>query len=277
MSPKLARGLFVVGGVCCVLTIIIFLSTSTRPEPLPVEVNNTEAAAEAGKSHRDRNAENDTTRSIDSKITLGGRTTMPALGAAKSVSSSESVAKWTLTIKEKEIPLISFYSLQLTEEAVALMELPPEQAREVNRAIEKFVRKLRAEEIAKAYVSIDASGKEQIVVPPFDRKKIIESFRNELRTVAGAGVEQFLGKQATFDRQLVAGNWEMRAYVEQQPSGENKEVFVYTVEAPAITYKGLTLAPSEKVILTSSVGSLVRMQHLFAAKNQLPRVVVTHH
>ncbi len=276
MSSKLARGLFVVAGVCCVLVIIIFLSTSTRPEPLPVGLNNTEAAAEAVKSHQDRNAENDTTRSSDSKITLGGRTAMPAKGAAKSVSSSESVAKWTQMMNEKEIPLISFYSLHLTEEAVALMELPPEQAQEVNRAIEKFLRKLRAEEIANAYVSIDASGKEQIVVPPFDRKKIIEAFRNELRTVAGAGVEQFLGKQATFNRQLIAGNWEMRAYVEQQPSGEYKEVFVYTTQAPSRTIDGVKLAPSEKNTVTSSVGILVRPRHLFAAKNELPRVAETH-
>lgn len=175
-------------------------------------------------------------------------------------------------MNEKEIPLISFFSFHLTEEAEALMQLSPEEVREVNRAIEKFLRRLRAEEIAKAYVSIDPSGKEQIVVPPFDRKKMIESFRNELKTAAGASVEQFLGKQATFNPELVAGNWEMRAYVEQEPSGEYKEVFVYTVEAPSRTIDGVKLAPSSKRIIITSPGIQVRIQHLIAAKYELPRV-----
>ena len=102
------------------------------------------------------------------------------------------------------------------------MELPPEQVQSVNSVIERFLDRLRAQEIAHAYVSVDPNGNEQIVVRPFDRTKIVEAFRNELQTAGGSDVAQFLANRATFDATLAAGNWEMRAYVEHTPDGEGK-------------------------------------------------------
>lgn len=274
MSPKLARALFVAAAVSCALVVIKVLPTTkfTRPEPPVLEENFTRGTAEASKSDQHRNAEYDTARSIDSKIKVGGTATIPAVGAPNSVSSSTSVAKWTLIMNETKLPLIGSDPLRLTEAAVALMELSPEQARTVNLAIDRFIERLRADEIANAYVSIDPSGKEQIVVRPFDRKETIEAFRSELQTVAGINVAQFLGNQATFNPTLAAGNWEMRAYVEHTPGGKDGEVFVRTLEMPVITVDGRDLPPYIRMTSKSSLGSDPRSRHLFEAMKRLPRV-----
>lgn len=273
MSPKLSKVLFALAAMGCALVIVKFLAASTKPEPLRSEVNKAQAAAQSSSSQQDRDNGNDAARSISSKSALSEKPTMPTSEAAKSVSSTKSVERWTLIKKENMLPLISFDSLRLTDAAAALMELQPEQARSVNLAIDRFLDRLRAEEIAHAYVSVDPNGNEQIVVRPFDRTKMIEAFRNELQTAAGTDVAQFLGNQATSNPTLAAGNLEMRAYVEHTPTGEDQEFFVRTLETPINTIDGRDLPPRIRMTSKLTLGTGTRIQHLFAAMNQLPRVV----
>ena len=273
MSPKLAKWLCIVAAIGSAFAIIKVLSTSKSASP--EAVNRAEAAETVRASRRDRNVESKMDEPIDLTGVPGGTSAEPARGGAKAVSSNRSVERWMLIMKENRLPLISSGSLRLTEAAAALLELPPEQAQAVNLAIDRFLDRLRTEEVAHAYVSVDPNGKEQIVVRPFERAKMIEAFRNELQTAGGADVAQFLGNQATFNPTLAAGNWEMRAYIEHTPDGRDMEVFVRTLDALVVTVDGHDLPPRERLISKGSLGSDARIQHLLAAINQLPRVVET--
>lgn len=273
MTLKIAKGLLALVVIGCAVAIVKVLPTSKSKslKPLPAEVNKANAAAEISKSHQHQNVENKTARSIALTGTIDEKSKLPTPGGAKSGSSSKSIERWTLIMKENSLPLISSGSLRLTEAATALMELSPEQEQSVNLAIERFLDRLRAEEIAHAYVSADPNGNEQIVVRPFDRTETIKAFRHELQAAGGPEVAQFLGEQAAFSPALAAGNWEMRAYVEHTSDGKDMDVFVRTRDTPVYTGSVRNLPPQERVISKTSLGSQTRIRHLFAAMDQLPR------
>lgn len=274
MPSKLVKILGALGALGCVPAFFYFFPAANGviSDPQHEETDSAAVTENSSALRKKLNVEKKAANPGESSDTADGRLNNQVSGVENSVHSDMRLERWKLIMNENRLTLISSGSLRLSEAAVALMELSPEQAQSVNLVIEKFLDRLRAEEIAHAYVSVDKDGNEQIVVRPFDRTKMIEAFRNELQTAGGAEVARFIADRSTSNSTLAAGNWEMRAYREQTQAGE-KEAFERTLEAPVSTYKGRAMPPDLKLVSKSTVGLQTRIRHLFAAMDQLPRVV----
>ena len=185
---------------------------------------------------------------------------------------------------ENNVRLTSHHQggMRVNEAAVALLELTPSQAHDLQASLGSFLMRLRAAELAHAYVRKGAKSDEEIVVASFDRGEIIETLRSDLTTRLGPAVAEFIKARLPYDAILSAGNGEMRAYL-QQEGGREWDVFSRTLavkprqaEMPGRvpgTTQLLTMPPVEH--LTSRVQRQeqfnFRTRHLWAAIDRLPR------
>lgn len=196
--------------------------------------------------------------------------------------NDNALEKWKMIAKETGMSLVGPTSLRVSKSAVALMELSPDEERHLNEAITGFVARLQAEELSRAYISVDKNGNEQIVVPPFDRKPLIESLRTDLSSRIGDSVANFVDHLIPFDGAIAAGNWEIRTYIETlKPSGPfNVDAMEFEVfdRSVAVQPKIILGAESSKELRLSTKKAItqprtlnLRTAHLWGALDKMPR------
>lgn len=188
----------------------------------------------------------------------------------------------------KLVRLVSSESGTLAVHAstIAVLGLTPNQAHALNASLGTFFNRLRAEEVKHAYVKVNADGSEEIVVPAFDRKELIDALTIELDESLGHGIADFVNERLPNDSTLAAGNFEMRSYTEKGKDGKDREAFERTLASKPVQISVPVArgASEERMIWTAPTVKLTtwssrrdgddhdfRMRHLWAAIYQLPR------
>ena len=195
---------------------------------------------------------------------------------------SEPLVKEKALAEKLHVQLVSSESgrLAVNESTIAVLGLSPNQAHELNVSLAKFFDQLRAEEVKHAYVKVGADGSEEIVVPPFDRKELIDALTTELNESLGPAITDFVNERLPYDWNLAAANPEMRAYIEKSNDGKDREVFETTsrqkpqpIKVPGVSperWPSISTAKNRTVVPLRET-HYFRAQHLWTAMNQLPR------
>jgi len=163
--------------------------------------------------------------------------------------------------------------IRVSETAVSILRLTDAQAKQLNDSLNRFVDRLKQEELAHAFVTVNSTGKEEIVIPPFDRKPIIQGLQVDINSRLGNTVAEFVEARLPFDDTIASSNNEMRVYLERGKDGIDREVFVRTVECEPLVYQGREQFRTEQ-IRTSAIFRTefrARTKHLFTAIDKLPR------
>jgi hypothetical protein len=163
--------------------------------------------------------------------------------------------------------------IRVNDAMATLLGLTSSQTQQLNEAVGTFITRLQAEELRYAYVTVNTDGSEEIVVPPFDRTKTIETLRAELSSHLSPQIAELVEERIRFDPTLAVGNREMRAYIETGNDGATREVFVRKVETGPTTFEGKEFFSVQTLRSHALVRGEYRFRtrHLFTAIDQLPR------
>lgn len=270
MNDQVARCLGAVGIVC-------FGVAGWRAWP-PARQSAAEAATEA--------APDSVPATAKSKGRDGERAEEKRSAASIRGGSEPLVKEKALAAKLVKLVSSKSGTLAVDESTIAVLGLSPNQAHALNGSLGTFFNRLRAEEVKHAYVNVSADGSEEIVVPAFDRKELIDALSIELDESLGHGIADFVNERLPYDSTLAAGNFEMRSYIEKGIDGKDREAFERTLAAMSVPIKipvdrG---ASEERTVWTPPTVKLrtmssrrdgddheFRMRHLWAAIYQLPR------
>ena len=183
---------------------------------------------------------------------------------------------------EAGVSLSNARSLALSDSAVALLDMTPEQAQQLNAIFGAFLDNLRREEVKHAYVEIDAEGNEQIVVPPFDRTGFINALRSEVSLRINPVVGGFISEGIQYDGNLAVGNFKMRVYLKREifkeigdTSGSEFETFERNVAVRPHLVNGRPGPLVRKLIskrkYSEKTGFDIRTRHLWNVVSDLPK------
>ena len=196
---------------------------------------------------------------------------------------SEPLVKEKALAEKLHVQLISTESgtLAVNGATIAMLGLSPNQAHQLNASLGKFFNRLRDEEVKHAYVTVSADGSEEIVVPAFDRKELIDALMTELDESLGPAIADFVNDRLLYDWNLAAGNFEMRSYIQKGNDGKDREVFERTTASKPQPIKLPGMSPERTVFSAPTQKNRTniplrddhyfRARHLWAAIYQLPR------
>lgn len=199
-------------------------------------------------------------------------------------SDSPKFIQKTEIAKATSLQALDSDSLQLSRQAIALLELSPEKVIEVNNAITSFTNKLFAEEIARAFVEIAPEQGEEIVVPSFDRRAMHASFKAEITRLTDKSVAQILIDRVSHDFQLGASTTEIRLSIGDGIDGKTRINFTRAVLSEKAYDPDIPWQPNDKrmptnmpavnLIQTSSLLTDTikpRIRGLLSAADKLPK------
>jgi hypothetical protein len=187
-------------------------------------------------------------------------------------SETDTIAKANSVALATHLQLIS-RELQVNEAAISALKLTETQGKQFKDAITHFVDQLKHEELAHAYVETMADGGEQIVVPAFERARVIQTLETELSDIFGPEIAGFVKGRLPFDATLAVNDSEMRVYVETGNDGVEREIFERKVRGKPVVLRGQEFDMMYKEKTRSLIRGKFskRNEHLFAAIGTLPR------
>ena len=186
----------------------------------------------------------------------------------------EKPEQWKTIAKGAYLQLVYPESLTFNQGVIALLDLTPSEAKELNMDLESFIDRLRAAEKKHAYVLAGSDGSEQIVVEPFDRGPLIRKFRETVAGHLSQNVADFCTEQMLYDQSLAPGNGEVRLYLETDENGRNLMVISRGVHRRNPTgnpkWEG-DAAPPVVSRMPAQKDFGIRYRHLGTAAKTLPR------
>jgi len=161
----------------------------------------------------------------------------------------------------------------MNDAAISLLSLSSAKASELSDSISSFLLKLKAAEITHAYVAVGPDGREEVVVPAFDRTQLLDNFQRDVASKLGAEIGDFVRERLSFDSVLAVRNDEMRASRERDQNGREWEIFARTTAGEPVMLNGREVGGTMKVRSRIPVDNKLssRTGHLFAAYEKLPR------
>ncbi len=212
----------------------------------------------------------------------------PSAKSADPVSDSSALAAQTFKsfARHTSLRVINPDTLGLAAPVVELLQLTPTQAQGVDQSVRRFIERLQSQELAHAYISVDADGNEEIVVSAFDKTPLINGLQNEVSKNVNPDVAALIAERIPFDYSLGVTNSQMRLSITTGDDEVERVSFTRSVLRPdAVDDKtpiavqgfapGLTINFSPTNIITTTRpirnGLDPRYAHLFRAENVLPR------
>jgi len=162
----------------------------------------------------------------------------------------------------------------LSKGAIALLDLKEAEVALLNQELASLMERLKAAELAKAYTLVERDGSEKIVVAPFDRRPLLDTFRKAVESKLGENVADFCTEEMLFDSTMCVGGFEVRIYTERGGDGGETLVISRGVHRRGTSgdpkWEGDAAPP-----LVSKTGNLktfdTRFGHLISAATTLPR------
>jgi hypothetical protein len=138
--------------------------------------------------------------------------------------ASKQLEKWRTIARGTYLPLVDSWSVTLSKGAMALLDLKEAEVALVNLELASLMERLKAAELAKAYTLVERDGSEKIVVAPFDRRPLLDTFRKAVASKLGENVADFCTEEMFFDPTMSVGGREVRIYIE--PGDDGNETLV---------------------------------------------------
>ncbi len=189
--------------------------------------------------------------------------------------------------REKRLPVLDSESLDLDSSLIELLELTPTQVAAINDSLRSFMQSLRTHELSHAFVSVDPSGNEEIIVSAFDRGPLIKQLQAEISAKGIPDIADFLVGQLPFDSTLAVADAEMRVAMETGEDGAERVSFTRRLRrsdamddtTPIVSRGGIfgnvsvRFSPTDLVTSQGLLekGISPRLRHLFTAAPSLPR------
>ena len=186
----------------------------------------------------------------------------------------ENPKQWRTIAKGAYLELVYPQSLTLNRGVIALLDLTPSEAKELNMDLESFIDRVRAAEKKHAYVLAGSDGSEQIVVEPFDRGPLIRKFRETVAAHLSQNVADFCAEQMLYDQALALGNGEVRLHLETDENGRDLMVISRSVHRRNPTgdpKREGDAAPPMVTRMPAQKDFGIRYRHLATAVKTLPR------
>ncbi len=196
-------------------------------------------------------------------------------------ASAVAAEKFTWFAKQSNLQVFDSSTLSLNPGCAELLGLSFEDRLAVELRLKEFMDRLKAAELAQAFVSVTPNGDETIIVPAFDRHNIIERLRTDVSKAVNPDVGDFLANRIGFDMPAATANEVMSLGIETGDDGAERVVVSFSVlrrdavDAKTPIVDGhVNFSPLGRIHTKSLLGSGFdpRFKHLFQAAKTLPRV-----